>query len=616
MLLPPRRQRALLLAAPLALAACGGGSGSAETSGPPAPAGLTVGYGVKAYHFSWNASANASRYELFEDPDGAAGPMPEVQVGGALGGTSYTHSLAPQMLHERVNASYRLRACDAGSCGALTAAWVPDLTKAIGYFKASNSGDHDGYGASVALSTDGSTLAVGAPGESSGAAGLNGDQADNSVEGAGAVYVFARSGSGWSQQAYVKASNPRAVPVKAGYPSSLGWALFGASLSLSADGSTLAVGAPGEASNARGTDGDQNNLEAPGAGAVYVFQRSGGAWSQQAYVKASNTAPAATYRTDIAAGYYVLNAAEFGKSISLSADGKVLAVGAPGEQGNATGTNGNQGDTSTDDAGAVYMFAFGTSWSQQAYLKASTIAQGHFGTSVSLAGNARTLAVGSWNDVHVFSGESGTWGQQAHLAGSTLAPLADAATRLAFFGTTTALAADGSTLAIGALYEPTRPGEYGVMATAYVFGRANGAWTQQTRLQIDRQTGAWVSAALALSADGNTLALGTGADSSSATGINSTPAGGATASGATRIFQRSGATWRQRAYLKASNTDKDDRFGDSMALSGDGHTLAVGAAGEDSKATGLQGDQSDNSSAAGVPGLYEPYASYGAVYLY
>jgi hypothetical protein len=524
MLLPPRRQRALLLAAPLALAlaACGGGSGSAETSGPPAPAGLTVGYGVKAYHFSWNASANASRYELFEDPDGAAGPMPEVQVGGALGGTSYTHSLAPQMLHERVNASYRLRACDAGSCGALTAAWVPDLTKAIGYFKASNSGDHDGYGASVALSTDGSTLAVGAPGESSGAAGLNGDQADNSVEGAGAVYVFARSGSGWSQQAYVKASNPRAVPVKAGYPSSLGWALFGASLSLSADGSTLAVGAPGEASNARGTDGDQNNVEAPGAGAVYVFQRSGGAWSQQAYVKASNTAPAATYRTDIAAGYYVLNAAEFGKSISLSADGKVLAVGAPGEQGNATRTNGNQDDTSTDDAGAVYMFAFGTSWSQQAYLKASTIAQGRFGTSVSLAGNARTLAVGSWNDVHVFSGESGTWGQQAHLAGSTLAPLADAATRLAFFGTTTALAADGGTLAIGALYEPTRPGEYGVMATAYVFGRANGAWTQQTRLQIDRQTGAWVSAALALSADGNTLALGTGADSSSATGINST----------------------------------------------------------------------------------------------
>lgn len=85
--------RALLLTVPLALAACGGGSSSDSDTAAP-PSGLNVGYGTKAYHFSWSAAPNATRYELFEDPDGAAGPQPEVQIGGAITGTAYTHSLA------------------------------------------------------------------------------------------------------------------------------------------------------------------------------------------------------------------------------------------------------------------------------------------------------------------------------------------------------------------------------------------------------------------------------------------------------------------------------------------------------------------------------------------
>lgn len=615
------QRAALLVLTPLALtlAGCGGGSGDAQPGNANlgAPATFTVDYGVKGYSFSWSPSAGATRYELFEDPDGATGPQSEVQIGGALINTTYAHSLAPQLLHERVNASYRVRACDASGCGAFSATLAPDLTKAIGYFKASNSGENDGYGASIALSADGSTLAVGAPGESSKATSVNGDQADNSVEGSGAVYVFARSGSGWSQQAYIKASNPKVVPIAAPYPASLGWAKFGASISLAADGSTLAVGAPGEASNARGINGDQTNSQAPGSGAVYVFQRSGGAWSQHAYVKASNTVPAATYRTDIAAGYSIVNAAEFGKSLSLSANGKMLAVGAPGEQSNATGINGNQDDTSLDGAGAVYVFALGTSWSQQAYVKASISAENFFGTSVSLSGDGRTLAVGGWKEAYVFAGDSGAWSQQARLQGSDMPPPAGTETRVGFFGTSTALAADGNTLAIGALFNPIRSGEFGVIPTAYVFVRSNGAWAQQAHLQAAKQIGSWISATLALSTDGQTLAMGTGADSSSSTGFNGSQAGSAsTEAGATYLYQRSGATWSQRAYIKASNTDTYDRFGDSVALSGDGTTLAVGAAGEDSKATGIQGDESDNSSAAGVTGAYKPYASYGAVYLY
>jgi hypothetical protein len=89
--------------------------------------------------------------------------------------------------------------------------------KQIDFLKASNPGamDHFGCGGvqqghtgrGVALSGDGTTLAVGAPHEASGAKGVNGNQRDNSVFEAGAVYVYTRAGSGWAQQAYLKASN-------------------------------------------------------------------------------------------------------------------------------------------------------------------------------------------------------------------------------------------------------------------------------------------------------------------------------------------------------------------------------------------------------------------------
>src|SRR5436305_7877705 len=83
------------------------------------------------------------------------------------------------------------------------------------YLKASNTeaNDHFGNGGTleghgVSLSGDGSTLAVSAPYESSGAKGVNGDQNDNSVYSSGAVYIFVQKNGAWSQQAYIKPSNP------------------------------------------------------------------------------------------------------------------------------------------------------------------------------------------------------------------------------------------------------------------------------------------------------------------------------------------------------------------------------------------------------------------------
>src|SRR5204863_6955164 len=115
------------------------------------------------------------------------------------------------------------------------------------------------------------------PLESSAAKGINGAQNDDSVYSAGAVYVYTRTASGWRQQAYVKASNTGANDQ------------FGFSIALSADGNTMAVSAVYEDSGATGINGNQNDNSVPDSGAVYVFTRAGTAWSQQAYIKASNT---------------------------------------------------------------------------------------------------------------------------------------------------------------------------------------------------------------------------------------------------------------------------------------------------------------------------------------
>jgi hypothetical protein len=102
------------------------------------------------------------------------------------------------------------------------------------YLKPSNTRMYDYFSSGLAISADGSTLAVGADGEPSSAKGVNGSQSDSSMPNAGAVYVFTRSSAGtWTQQAFIKPSNTQADEY------------FGQSVALSADGNTLAVGAPG-----------------------------------------------------------------------------------------------------------------------------------------------------------------------------------------------------------------------------------------------------------------------------------------------------------------------------------------------------------------------------------
>ena len=132
----------------------------------------------------------------------------------------------------------------------------------------------------------------------------------------------------WSQQAYVKSSNTEIVDN------------FGVDLALSSDGNTLAVSSDLEDSSATGINGEQANNSAADSGAVYMFMRVSGIWSQQAYLKATNTGVGDN----------------FGINPAISDDGNTLALGAPGEDSVATGVGGDQTDNTGSNVGAVYLY--------------------------------------------------------------------------------------------------------------------------------------------------------------------------------------------------------------------------------------------------------------------
>ncbi len=385
------------------------------------------------------------------------------------------------------------------------------------YIKASNARPTQTYiggpafGCAVALSGD--TLVVGSSGETSGASGIDGNESDSSTLFAGAVYVFGRTATSWVQQAYVKASTTRAS------------LRFGTSVAV--DGDTMAVGAVGESSNATGIDGNEADTSAPGAGAVYVFTRTAGVWSQQAYIKASNTRAGA----------------QFGMSVAL--EGDTLVVGSPSETSNARGIGGTEGNTSAANAGAVYVFGrTGTEWSQRAYVKASnTRAEARFGQVVTLSGD--TIVVGAPGES---SNATGVGGNEA----------------------------DTSAASAGA---------------AYVFRRVGASWSQEAYVKASN-TRLNTQFASSLALVGENLAVGASGETTPSGGIDPPMTGGSLDTiGAVYLFRRDGTTWTQRRFLKPPLPRGQTMFGTSVAIAGG--SVAVGAVGDPSSATGVNGPMED-----------------------
>ncbi|NOZ53059.1 MAG: hypothetical protein GXP08_07945 [Gammaproteobacteria bacterium] len=136
------------------------------------------------------------------------------------------------------------------------------------YIKSPNARAYHWFGRSLALSTDGKHLATGAIVEGSNARGINGDQSNTSADRAGAAYVYTYRGEsgGWQHTAYVKASNTTPLKtVNVGQNGSSG-DRFGSAIALNNDGTSLAVGAYWEQSNAIGVVGYSAEDEANGVG--------------------------------------------------------------------------------------------------------------------------------------------------------------------------------------------------------------------------------------------------------------------------------------------------------------------------------------------------------------
>ena len=416
------------------------------------------------------------------------------------------------------------------------------------------------------------------------------------------------------QLAYLKASNSDAFDHFACGGSLPGH--IGNALAVSGDGNTIAVGAPHESSAARGINGNQDDNSLYNSGAVYVYVRRGDAWTQQAYLKASNAG-----QSD-----------QFGLSLSLSRDGNTLAVAAPWEASAATGVNGNQQDDSIPQAGAVYVFTrAGNTWSQHSYIKASNtgrkgvdddIEGDQFGFSISVSGDGSTLAVGAVGEdsnatgingvqtddsasgsgaVYVFTktaqhvGAAGLSQEQQQRGGRPVRirrrperrrqRAGGGGVRRGWFrqGRESARMTTAGTAPARSMRSTAAAVRGGRPATSRARGRS-----ATTRLATPSRSAATATPSPAGTAEESCL---NGGINPSGCDVDTFPSD--LAAGSVGAVVHLGAQrrrrWVEQAFIKASNPDLEDWFAVRLALNGDGSRVFVGAPMEDSAATGVNG---------------------------
>ena len=474
----------------------------------------------------------------------------------------------------------------APGCGAdtdLSACILPDPSERLplrqaAYIKASAaSGAESAFGGAVAVSGDGSTLVVGADRDPSGALGVGADPTDRSSPGSGAAYVFVRSGATWTQQAYLKPANKHAAVE------------FGGRLALSKTGDTLVVGVP-EDSTPRFS------------GSAVVFRRVAATWTEEGYLRSSRGA----------------RGSQFGVSVAISDSGDTVVVGALHTAG--PGTSGCEHATPSGDVcrGAAYVFdRTGGRWEERAILEPPewmtlpypVLAALLMGT-VRISGDGNVVAALATGTLLTFT-RGPKWMFEA--SAPLPAPRHDPDPPIGFgwhggYSITPmglAMSSDGRTLAVG---EPEAPSRGETFASRVeVFARQDGKLQRTAVVQpLASRSGAKFGLKVALSGAGRHLAVGAYADSGGQGGTNADPCGSTVGfAGAAYLFTLDGGAWRERAFLKARRVKREAYFGGSVALDALGATLVVGAPGDSSSASGIDGDESDAST---------PYA--GAAYVF
>jgi hypothetical protein len=382
------------------------------------------------------------------------------------------------------------------------------LTKSFGSAWVQKGSDIDGEaagdqsGRSVSLSSDGSIMAIGAPNND----GVNGSDS-------GHVRIYEWSGSAWVQKGLD-------IDGEAAGDWS-GW-----SVSLSSDGSIVAIGA-------------YNNS---GKGHARIYEWSGSAWVQRGL--------------DIdgeATGDYS------GWSVSLSSDGSVVAIGAPFNDGNSF------------DSGHVRIYEWsGSAWVQKGLDIDSEAAGDQSGLSVSLSSDGSVVAIGAnANDgngsdsghVRIYEWSGSAWTQKGlDIDGEAAGD---------WSGWSVSLSSDGSVVAIGA---QNNDGNGSNSGHVRIYEWSGSAWVQKG-LDIDGeaagdQSGLFVS----LSSDGSVVAIGAPFND----GVNGSD------SGHVRIYEWSGSAWVQKG-LDIDGEAAGDQSGRSVSLSSDGSVVAIGAPNNDGK---------------------------------
>lgn len=318
---------------------------------------------------------------------------------------------------------------------------------------------------------------------------------------------------------------------------------FGFSVALSPDGSTAVVGAWGKTLNANSS-----------AGQAYVFKAVNGVWSQSASF--SDPVPAALDR--------------FGFSVALSADGGTALIGAPGTAGGGFA-----------GSGAAYVFKVKDgAWSQTAAIPAlSNGINCNFGFSVALSADGTTALIGEPGAnvngdtqagiVYVFSSVNGAGASSP----SPVATLFDSAVETsASFGYSVALTADGTTALIGAMGQAVNGKSFA--GAAYVYSASHGVWGLTPVAAFNdplARVGDNFGDSVALSSDGTTALIGAGG----------TTLNGISVTGQAYVFGATNGVWSTApaATFPDPAGAANDEFGIGVALSADGTTALIGAAG-------------------------------------
>ena len=576
-----------------------GGSTTLITAVPAIAAASTLSFeSNKIFRFTWSDVADATYYQLMENPDGASG---FTQVGSNIvQGNGVANHIVP--LHARVSAQYILKSCNSFGCTSSSTLSVSStMTNSIAYLKASNTGLNDWFGDVLDVSSDGNTLAVGAPREDSSLTGVNSTATDTTINDSGAVYVFTKSNNVWQQEAYIKASNTGADDH------------FGSSISLSGDGKTLVVGAENE---------DGNSDTKSNSGAVYVFYKATSSWAQQAYLKPT----------------YSDNDDQFGAfgALDISDNGNIVAVGAIYEDSGETEFTGTGNNNTSVDAGAVYIFTRSSSvWQQTQYIKADNTGAGDNFGKLSLSGDGLTLVVSAFNEdssstginstennsatdagaMYVFVYDGTNWTQEAYIKASNAEADdefgGDESLLISQDGLTIAVAAGGEdSNALGLSDVNTEGADNSSQSSSavYVFRKESGTWSQEAYIKSDHDNDNLFGGkrGLALNKTGTSLAIGTIWNSSSNLGVSSDSnnSGSLTQAGAVYFYTKSGSSWAKTSFLKAPNTGSSDQFSVSIAMDETGATMVVGAAKESSNATGVTGTGQTNNGTSGAGAVY------------